>query len=165
MNAPWKPLWTVLTSAKSATAVFPEPTSPWISLRIGNLLSISFETARKTFFWSPVSSKGNFLSADLTNSPFFLWLIPNRSSWVCFFINISPHWIKNSSSKAKRRLAWSSSIKSFGKWTARIALSSEISCWACKISCGRISLSVGIEFRRFFIAVRKTFWDMAAVEG
>ena len=63
-NTTWRPLSTALKAALIAISVFPNPTSPHISLSMGISLSMSFLTALVASTWSFVSSK----KKDASNS-------------------------------------------------------------------------------------------------
>ena len=58
-TAAWVPSWTALKTARMATSVLPNPTSPQTSRSIGSGRSMSAFTSSMAESWSDVSTKGN----------------------------------------------------------------------------------------------------------
>ena len=115
MYATWYPFFTAAREDKSATIVFPEPTSPSSNLDIGfssDKFSKIFATA---FACAWVSGKGSFFIKS-SNSFFGTWILNALCSSLSFRQDWRKSWITKISSNEKRFLAASAHFLSLGKW-------------------------------------------------
>ena len=116
IRAHWQPFWAHFQAPKAATAVLPEPTSPWTRRFIARPEARSAAISSIARRWAPVGEKGSRdrKSSTRPRSSPRPAPCPRRS-----FSRAMPQVSTSSSSNTSRRRASSRASKSLGKWILR----------------------------------------------
>src|SRR5260370_1022304 len=105
MNAAWAPFSRATIIERSATMVFPAPTSPWISRFMGWGERMSSAISRRTRFFAPVRGKGRTRLTTSRVASVIAKATPLRPSRAPRRRRARPSWKRKNSSRITRRWA------------------------------------------------------------